>query len=100
MVAVHRNDQMVAYNAFKHCTLKWWKKAFFHLYMLGGLNAYIVQRATAAKKMSQRIFRRELALPTALSPLLRLPEGIEHSNLFRLTTRHLPQTIKAKPGAK
>ncbi|GFN91338.1 PiggyBac transposable element-derived protein 4 [Plakobranchus ocellatus] len=107
MGAVDRSDQMVAYNAFKRCTLKWWKKAFFHLFMLGVLNAYIVQKVTAAKKMSQWIFRRELAkqlvqqlIPAALSPPLRLPEGIGHSCLFRLTARHFPQTIKAKPGAK
>ena len=61
MGAVDRSDQMVSYNAFKRRTLKWWKKAFFHLFMLGVLNAYIVQKATAAKKLTHRIFRIELA---------------------------------------
>ena len=39
MGAVDRSDQMVTCNAFKRRTLKWWKKAFFHLYMLSILNA-------------------------------------------------------------
>ncbi|GFO02217.1 cyclin n-terminal domain-containing protein 1-like [Plakobranchus ocellatus] len=82
MGAVDRSNQMVAYNAFKH-----W--------------------GFSAKKMSQQIFRRELAkqlvqqlIPTALSPPLRLPKGTGHSSLFCLTACHFPQTIKAKPGAK
>ena len=107
MGAVDRSDQMVSYNAFKRRTLKWWKKAFFHLFMLGVLNAYIVQKATAAKKLSHRIFRRELAkqlvqqlIPQAPCPPLRLPEGLGHSSLFRLTARHFPQLIQPKAGTK
>ena len=59
--AVDRSHQAVSYYAFKRRTLKWWKKVFFHLFMLGVLNAHIVQKATAAKKLLHRIFRRELA---------------------------------------
>ncbi|GFS07212.1 PiggyBac transposable element-derived protein 4-like [Elysia marginata] len=61
MGAVDRSDQLVSYNAFKRRTLKWWKKAFFHLFMLGVLNAFLVHKATAVKKLSHRIFRRDLA---------------------------------------
>ncbi|GFO49488.1 PiggyBac transposable element-derived protein 4-like [Plakobranchus ocellatus] len=50
MGAVDRSDQMVTNNAFKRCTLKWWKKAFFHMFMLGMLNAYIVHKATVTRK--------------------------------------------------
>ncbi|GFS04444.1 PiggyBac transposable element-derived protein 4-like [Elysia marginata] len=56
MGAVDRSDQMVSYDAFKRRTLKWWKKAFFHLFMLGVLNAFLVHKATAVKKLSHRIF--------------------------------------------
>ncbi|KAK3784705.1 hypothetical protein RRG08_032160 [Elysia crispata] len=104
MGAVDRSDQMVSYNAFKRRTLKWWKKAFFHLFMLGVLNAYIVQKATAAKKLTHRIFRRELAkqllIPEAPAPPLRLPEETGNSSLFRLTARHFPKLIEPKAGAK
>ena len=107
MGAVDRSDQMVSYNASKRRTLKWWKKAFFHLFMLGVLNAYIVQKATAAKKLTHRIFRRELAkqlaqllIPEAPAPTLRLPEGTGNSSLFRLTARHFPKLIEPKAGTK
>ena len=107
MGAVDRSDQMVSYNAFKRRTLKWWKKAFFHLFMLGLLNAYIVQKATAAKKLTHRIFRRELSkqlvqllIPEAPAPPLRLPEGTSNSSLFRLTARHFPKLIEPKAGTK
>ena len=107
MGAVDRSDQMVAYNAFKRRTLKWWKKAFFHLFMLGVLNAYIVHKATAAKKLAHRIFRRELAkqlvqqlIPEAPTPPLSSPNELGHSSLFRLTARHFPKLIEPKVGTK
>ena len=104
MGAVDRSDQMVSYNAFKRRTLKWWKKAFFHLFMLGVLNAYIVHKATAAKKLSHRVFRRDLAKQLVqlvpITPSLRPPLAVGQSSLFRLTARHFAKKIEPKPGAK
>ena len=54
MAAVDRSDQMVSYNAFKRLTMKWWR-TFFHLFMLGVLDAYLVH------KVAHQIFRRDLA---------------------------------------
>ena len=90
--AVDRNDQMVSYNAFKRRTLKWWKKAFFHLFMLGVLNSYLVHKVTAVKKLSLRIFCRDLAKQLEqLVPFIPRPPlavGVGQSSLFRLTARH------------
>ncbi|GFO14718.1 PiggyBac transposable element-derived protein 4-like [Plakobranchus ocellatus] len=102
MGAVDRSDQMVACNAFKRRTLKWWKKAFFHLFMLSVQNAYIVHKATAVKKLSHRIFRRDLAAQLVqfiFTPVAR-PLGLGQSSLFRLTARHFPRMIQPKPNAK
>ncbi|XP_033731218.1 piggyBac transposable element-derived protein 4-like, partial [Pecten maximus] len=64
MGAVDRCDQMISYPAFKHRTLKWWKKVFFHLLMLAVLNAYLLYkehcRVGRKKSVLHRIFRREV----------------------------------------
>ena len=102
MGAVDNSDQMVTCNAFKKRTLKWWKKAFFHLYTLSILNSYIVHKATTGKKLSHGIFRRDLAtqlVQFCFTPIAR-PIGQGQSSLFRLTSRHFPRMIPAKPDAK
>ena len=75
--------------------------------MLGVLNSYIVQKATAAKKLTHHIFRRELVkqlvlhfIPQAPAPPLRLPKGTANLCLFRLTAGHLPKLIEHKAGTK
>ena len=104
MGAVDRSDQMVSYNAFKRRRLKWWKKAFFHLFMLGVLNAYLVHKVTAVKKLSRRIFCRDLAKQLAqLVPLIPRPPlavGVGQTSLFRLTARHFAKKIELKPRTK
>ncbi|XP_035676498.1 piggyBac transposable element-derived protein 4-like [Branchiostoma floridae] len=44
MGAVDCSDQMVAYLSFRRRTLKWWKKAFFHILSLAILNSYILYK--------------------------------------------------------
>ncbi|GFO03110.1 PiggyBac transposable element-derived protein 4 [Plakobranchus ocellatus] len=104
MGAVDRSDQMVTNYAFKRRTLKWWKKAFFHMFMLGVLSAYIVHKAIAARKLSHRIFRRDLA--KQLDQFIPFCQEIRpaacsgQSSLFRLAVQHFPRFILPKPGAK
>ena len=108
MGAVDRSDQMVSYHTFKRRTLKWWKKAFFHMFSLGVLNAFLLQKVNAAIPLTHRIFRRELSKQLArLAPIFvnraseRLPiPDVGDSQLFRLTARHFLQAVKPKPGAK
>ena len=78
------------------------EKAFLHLYMLSILNAYIIHKATAVKKLSHRLFRRDLAaqlLQFSFTPVSR-PIGPGQSSLFQLTARHFPRMIKGKPNIK
>ena len=35
-------DQLVTYYGFTHCSKKWWKRAFFHLFEVCMVNAYIL----------------------------------------------------------
>ncbi|GFS09135.1 PiggyBac transposable element-derived protein 4-like [Elysia marginata] len=80
MGAVDRSNQMVSYNAFKR---KWWKKAFFHMFMLAVLNSYILHKCTvpSAQAISHRIFRRDLAMqmvawaPLSIGRTLRVHRG-------------------------
>lgn len=105
MGAVDLSDHRLSFNAFKRRTLKWWKKAFFHMFMLGVLNAYIVHKATAKRKLGHRIFRRDLAmqLVSMMPNFVYEPTttvNLGESSLLRLTARHFCQTILPKPGAK
>ena len=81
MRAVDRCDQMVAYSCFRQCTMKWWKKVFFHLFSLSILNAYILYKQRTQSPVLQRTFRREL-----VKELVR-NSGISHS----LTPRGCPR---------
>ena len=102
MGAVDRSDQMLTHNAFKRRTIKWWKKIFFHMFMLGGLNAFLIHKATGARKLSHLFFRRDLAKQLVQFVPLRskLMVGIGQSSLFHLTTRNFMRRIKAKEGGK
>ena len=43
---VDRNDQMISYYPMKRKQLKWWKKLFFHMFLMAIVNAYILYRET------------------------------------------------------
>ena len=101
--AVNRSDQMIAYNAFKRRTLKWWKKAFLHMYMLAVLNAYIQHKIAdpAAQGLTHRLFCRDLVMQlVAWTPILRVLRDVGETWLLRLTARHFPSLVKPKENAK
>ena len=105
MGAVRRNDQMVSYNAFKRRTLKWWKKAFFHLYMLAILNAFILHKKTVVigNSLTHRLFHRDLAMQLVAWAPIDVPQAFKNVGetvLMRLTARHFPRLVQAKKGAK
>lgn len=107
MGAVDRCDQMISYPAFKRRTVKWWKKVFFHLFMMTVLNAYILYKEHCIKLRKKpvlhRVFRREivkaLVAETAPQPVhvrgAATPRDIE-----RLTARHFLSKIQQKEGQK
>ena len=44
MGGVDKGDQLMSYYGFSHRTVKWWRRAFFHLFENAIVNAYILYR--------------------------------------------------------
>ena len=62
MGGVDKSDQLLSYYPFTHRTLKWWKRAFFHLLELAMVNAYIMYTLSIqrGKRLNHQQFRQEL----------------------------------------
>jgi len=62
MGGVEKGDQLMSYG-FSHRTVKWWRRAFFHLFENAIVNAYILYRlSTQPRRMlDHKQFRIELA---------------------------------------
>ena len=62
MGGVDKSDQLLSYYTFHHRTVKWWKRAAFHLLNLACVNAYIVYTETALlNKLIHELFLVEVA---------------------------------------
>lgn len=63
MGGVDKSDQLLSYYGFSHRTVKWWRRAFFHLLDLSVVNAYILYRQSQPGKpqLTHERFRVELA---------------------------------------
>lgn len=48
---VDRSDQMIAYYPFGRKQLKWWKKLFFHMFLMAITNAFVLYRETRDVQM-------------------------------------------------
>jgi len=53
---VDKGDRMANSYSIKHCTWKWTKKLFFHLFDLTILNSYILFSSLGSKKISHSDF--------------------------------------------
>ena len=122
MNAVDRSDQLMHYAEFRRRTVKWWKRALFHLFILAEINTYQFYKETELQNrhrpaeevqsrkrpMSHSRFRRELCkdltslTPTpALSPRQR-NACVGDTDVLRLTARQFPSPLatKVKNGNK
>ena len=63
MGGVDKGDQLMSYYGFSHRTVKWWRRAFFHLFENAIVNSYILYRLSVqdGRKMDHKQFRIELA---------------------------------------
>ena len=63
MGGVDKADQLMSYYGFSHRTIKWWRRAFFHLFDNAIVNAYILYRLSEqpGRKLDHKQFRIELA---------------------------------------
>ena len=99
MGGVEKSDQLLSYYGYCHRTVKWWRRAFFHLVDNAIMNAYILYRLSeqSGRKLDHKHFRIEL-----VKQLLGGTDGhthppIRHLNALppaaRLTERHFPEKV-------
>ncbi len=107
MGGVDRSDQLVTYYGFRHCSKKWWKRAFFHLMELAMVNAYLLYRHNTPNKkerMSHLQFRLAVAtglLHTTLPTPIQRPLTVSGEGLpLRPTRRHFPEPAGGWPDCR
>ena len=109
MGGVDRSDQLLSYYGFCHKTVKWWRRAAFHLIDMAVINAYIIHASSANKKLTHELFRIQLAKELLLDASLDVSEDVpvSHGRIqrplppqARLTERHFPDHLPCTPGGK
>ena len=99
MGGVDKGDQLLSYYGFTHRTVKWWRRAFFHLLDVAIVNAYILYTISphTGHRLNHEHFRIELAkellADTAVGPSQLRTPGPHPRPLpphARLTERHFP----------
>ena len=111
MGGVDRSDQLLSYYGFSHRTVKWWKRAAFHLIDMAIVNAYIMHTSstTTGKKLTHEQFRIELAKELLLQASVDVSESTPVSDgriqrplppQARLTERHFPDHLPSTPCGK
>ena len=112
MGGVDRSDQLLSYYGFPHRTVKWWRRAMFHLLDMAVVNAYIMYTTStqSSRKRTHEQFRIELAKELLLQSSIDVGEDVplSHGRLqrplppqSRLTERHFPDNLTcAVPGKK
>jgi len=81
MGGVDKGDQLMSYYGFSHRTVKWWRRAFFHLFENAIVNAYILYRLSTqpGHMLDHKQFRIELA-----KQLLGDADGHTHSPVISM----------------
>lgn len=112
MGGVDRSDQLLSYYGFPHRTLKWWKRALFHLLDMAVVNAYVlytVSTSASLKKLTHEQFRVEIAKQLLLQSSVDVSEDVPvtHGRLHRpqppqsrLTERHFPDHLPCTKSGK
>ena len=108
MGGVDRSDQLLSYYGFAHRTVKWWRRAVFHLLDMAVVNAYVLH-THINKRLTHEQFRieltKELLLETSTDVSENMP--VTHGRLprplppqSRLTERHFPDHLPCTPSGK
>lgn len=109
MGGVDLSDQIGQYYSCLRKSTKWYKKLFFHLLNVCVINAYILCKKYApdtGHKMEHHAFRVSLCeallheAEEAPRPMTERGRKCVGEKPSRLTGRHFPDYIPAKPGAK
>ena len=80
MGGVDKSDQLLSYYGFSHRTVKWWRRAFFHLIDLAIVNAYIMYCGTPqyGRRFTHEQFRIELAKGMLMSVAVNTADDMPH----------------------
>ena len=107
MGGVDTGDQLLSYYGFSHRTLKWWRRAFFHLIEVAIVNAYIMYLTTPCEgwRLTHKEFRiqlaKELLMDTVTDdaePHSCGPHPKPNPPSFCLTGRHFPAKVGLTPS--
>ena len=104
MGGVDKGDQLFCYYPLPHRTVKWWKRAFFHLLEVALVNTYIMytQSNCSSKRLNHQQFRQALALQilevagVSQTEQQRPPSGHNVDSIpkpLRLVQRHFPELL-------
>ena len=101
MGGVDKGDQLLSYYGFSHRTVKWWRRAFFHLIDVAIVNAYILYTLSeqTSRKLTHEHFRIRLAKDLLMDAGMPqdhhirgpIPRPLPPSS--RLTERHFPARV-------
>jgi hypothetical protein len=99
---VDHMDQLLSYHPFDRKTIKWWKKVFFHMFLMACVNGYIVYNEVNNKKTHLYNFIKAIGNRFALEGGSEAAEGGSESSrpstsVVRLSARHFAQKIPPTP---
>lgn len=111
MGGVDKSDQLLSYYGFCHRTVKWWRRALFHLLDMAVVNAYILYTLAerSGRALTHEQFRIELAKELLLDasvdvssdvPVTSGPQPRSLPPPARLTERHFPTHTSDTPSGK
>ena len=88
MGGVDKTDQLLSYYGFPHRTVKWWRRAFFHLLDMAVVQAYTLYRQSqqSTRHLSHVQFRVELAKQLLISAGATVSTSTTRSRLALPTT--------------
>lgn len=95
---VDRVDQLSSYYPFCRKTLKWWKKLFFHMFLIAVVNGWVVYREVTGKKVSMADFMRALGKQFADCGGVEQREDVNSrpaTSADRTFGRHFPEKVPA-----
>ena len=108
MGGVDKSDQLLSYYGFGHRTVKWWRRAWFHLIDMAVVNSYILYKESSqsARKLTHEKYRillaSELLVEAGEAPHVHPGGRASHPlpSSSRLTERHFPGKTAAGVGGK
>ena len=106
MGGVNNSDQLLSYYSFSHRTVKWWKRAAFHLFEIS-VNCYILYKLSSqSRHLTHKQFLVEVAKQLVERGGMGLPVALTHQHHLRepppsrLTLRHFPAKLHERQSLR